>query len=149
MSIDNIQEKNSKGYRAETLLRRLCKPSIDYGDFGSMFFFSLNLFSSLGFLYQNSKASWWIHWNSKLNRDLVPAVAGQNHNHLQTGKEMQTHPMGAFELRAQCHWALEAQLSLKSLLCLHADCSFHQMWACADATLPWDAPVSNTAVKLC
>lgn len=86
---DNIQGKDSKGYQVETLPRRqwnLKSTQDQFWKLQSSIFFLL-FFSFPGFLYQNSKASRWIYWNPELNRDLVPAVAGQNHYHFQTGKE--------------------------------------------------------------
>lgn len=113
---DNIKGRDSKGYQVETLPRRqwnLKSTQDQFWKCQSIFFFSLFYFGFLvwfwvfdfvlffsGFLYQDSKASRWIYWNPELNRYLVPAVAGQNYDHFQTGKEKKTHPSGALKLWA-------------------------------------------------
>lgn len=74
----------------ETLPRRqwnLNPPKINSRNLRPIFNYFFSFSFSPGFLYQNSKASRWIYWNPELNRDLVPAVAGQNHNYFKTGKE--------------------------------------------------------------
>lgn len=141
---DNIQGEDSMGYQVETLPRRqwnLKSTQDQFWKLQSNFFFSF-FFSFPGFLYQNPKANRWIYWNPELNRDLVPAVAGQNHDHFQTGKEKKKHPTGAFELwalvphcfRSSC---LETPtLTQKNLLVFAKGCNLialaMQMWASAN-----------------
>lgn len=122
------------------------------------FFVSSFLFYFPGFLYQNSKASRWIYWNPELNRDLVPAVAGQNHNYFQTGKETKKHPTGPFSaslLQVIVSWNLDSHSKKICWYLQRAVIWLHFLGRCVHlqtATLParpQNAPVSITVVQLC
>lgn len=108
-----------------------------------------------GFLYQNSKASRWIYWNPELNRDLVPAVAGQNHDYFKTGKEKNKTPQVLQYLFASGHCTLKPWLSCQKTFWFlqRAVIWVHFLWRCVQAAmLParlQNAPVSITAVQQC
>lgn len=118
----------------------------------SPFFFFFSFFSP-GFLYQNSKASRWIHWNPELNRDLVPAVAGQNHNYFKTGKGKKKTPHSAPEPLCFRPLYLETlTLISENLLFFAKSCNLTALSVqmCAPAMCqPPKAPVSITVIQQC
>lgn len=130
--------------------------------FQSIFFFYF-FFLPPGFLYQNSKASRWIYWNPELNRNLVPAVAGQNHDYFKTGKEKKKNfTQGLLNFGLQCliasgHCTLKPWFSpqktcwflQRAVIWLHFVCRCVHLQAAALPARPQNAPVSISVIQQC